>query len=82
MPESKPKKPRRSRRTVEEVDESSDESFPASDPPSWAMGKQAGAPSGARKTAGASDEPRRDREADRSDKARQESPKQAGSPRR
>ena len=29
---------------VEEVDESSDESFPASDAPSWAMGKRATPP--------------------------------------
>jgi hypothetical protein len=42
MPESKSKTPPEPPDAdVEEVDESSDESFPASDAPSWAMGKRA-----------------------------------------
>jgi hypothetical protein len=81
MPESKPKTPLEPPE-VEEVDESSDESFPASDPPSWAMGKQADAHPAPAGELG-SDEPRRDREAaDRHDKARDEHPKRPGSPRR
>jgi hypothetical protein len=40
MSESKPT-PEPDTDEVEEVDESSDESFPASDAPSWAMGKRA-----------------------------------------
>ena len=40
MPESRSTPPENDDE-IEEVDESSDESFPASDAPSWAMGKRA-----------------------------------------
>jgi hypothetical protein len=76
MPESKPKAAP-APPAVEEVDESSEESFPASDPPSWAMGKQAEThPSSPREQV--SHESRRGREADRPDEPRQERPKQSG----
>ena len=42
MPESGPTAPPSDE--VEEVDESSEESFPASDPPSWTMGRRAEPP--------------------------------------
>jgi hypothetical protein len=43
MPETRSTPPK-SEDAVEEVDETSDESFPASDAPSWAMGKRAEPP--------------------------------------
>ena len=59
MPESKSGTPPEPSQ-IEEVDESSEESFPASDAPSWAMGKRV--------------EPKHDgRTADRSSPARQRS---------
>ena len=48
MPESRPTAPPSDQ--VEEVDESSEESFPASDPPSWTMGRRAEPPAPARST--------------------------------
>lgn len=70
MPESKPKTPGEPPE-VEEVDESSDESFPASDPPSWAMGKRAEP----------QPQPPHERE-DRSRPEQQQNPKHAGGPKR
>jgi hypothetical protein len=74
MPESKPKT-RLEPPEVEEVDESSDESFPASDPPSWAMGKQAEPP-----PAPAREESGRDREGNGLDESRQERPRPSAGP--
>lgn len=57
MPESRPTAPPSDE--VEEVDESSEESFPASDPPSWTMGRRVEPPPSPAGTTG-SEAPRSD----------------------
>jgi hypothetical protein len=81
MPESKSTPTPPEDDEVEEVDESSDESFPASDAPSWAMGKRAEPrpPSGAPASSGGS---RPDPDGGRPKRMRQDDPKRPSGSRR
>ena len=76
MPESRPTAPPSDE--VEEVDESSEESFPASDPPSWTMGRRAEPPPSPSK---GSEAPRSDDAAEQPRGGKQ-NPKRSPRPRR